>query len=250
MAKKKKNIRFRTILFFLLFGYLVIMCAYYIYKLPIKNIYITGNSLVSDQDIIDAANLKSYPSIHKYSRRKIAKNIKQLDLINDVKVKKNIFGKITIIVDEAKPIFYYRTDDKVYLSNGKSIIDNQMYYGIPIVINYVPDKVLNDLIKRFSSLQDSIISEISEIEYDPDEKDGTILDENRFLFRMNDTNSVYIDTINLAKLNNYQKIVAALDSNLHGYIYLNSNRANASFKAYEDKKKEEKKKQSSDDNEN
>ena len=129
MTKKKKNIRFRTVLFFLLFGYLVIMCAYYIYKLPIKNIYITGNSLVSDQDIIDAANLKSYPSIHKYSRRKIAKNIKQLDLINDVKVKKNIFGKVTIIVDEAKPIFYYRTDDKAQnKSDGSKVSRGDITY--------------------------------------------------------------------------------------------------------------------------
>ena len=250
MKKKKKNIRFRTVLFFILFGYLVIMAGYYVYKLPVKNIYIVGNKLVSDQDIIDAANLKNYPSIHKYSRSKIAKNVKQLDLINDVKVKKNLLGKVTIIVEEARPIFYYRTNEKVYLSNGKSIIDNQTYYGIPIVINYVPNKILNDLIKRFSSLDESIISEISEIEYDPDEKEGTILDENRFIFRMNDTNSVYIDTINLAKLNNYQKIVAALDSDVHGYIYLNSNRTNASFKTYEDKKKEEQKEKSSEENEN
>ena len=66
-----------------------------------------------------------------------------------------------------------------------------------------------------------------------DEKEGIILDENRFLFRMNDTNSVYVDTINIAKLNNYQRIVAALPDDVHGYIYLNSNRTNASFKAYD-----------------
>ena len=56
---------------------------------------------------------------------------------------------------------------------------------------------------------------------------------------MSDTNTVYIDTINLEKLNNYQRICATLKEGVHGYIYLNSNRDNASFKAYETKEAED-----------
>ena len=207
------------------------MAGYYIYKLPVKNIYIKGTSILTDREIIDASKLKGYPSIHKYSCHKIASNIKKLDLVDSVKVKKNILGKVTITIKEAKPLFYYRNDGKVYLSNNKTL-DKDTYVGIPIIINYVPKKILNELITSFSELDDDIIKQISEIEYNPDEKEGIVLDENRFLFRMNDTNQVYIDTINLGKLNNYQKIVAALEDDVHGYIYLNSNRANASFKAF------------------
>ncbi len=238
MAKKKKHLHLKSVLFILLFGYLLFMAGYYIYKLPVKNIYITGNSILTDQEIIDASKLKSYPSIHKYSSHKIASNIKKLDLVDKVKVRKNIFGKVTIQITEAKPLFYYRNDNKTYLSNGKSVNDNT-YVGIPIIINYVPSKILKDIISSFSELNDDVVNQVSEIEYAPDEKEGIVLDENRFLFRMNDTNQVYIDTINIAKLNSYQKIVAALDDGVHGYIYLNSNRDNASFKAFDEKQAEE-----------
>ena len=232
MAKKKKHIRFKSVIFLFLLGYLIFIFGSYIYKLPVKNIYIKGNDILTDQEIIDASKLKSYPSIHKYSRKKIESNVEKLDLVDKAKVKKNIYGKVTIEINEATPIFFYRNENKIYLSNKKSIADDK-YIGIPIVINYVPSKILNDLITSFSELDKNVIKQISEIEYNPDEKDGVVLDENRFLFRMNDTNQVYIDTINIAKLNNYQKIVAALEDGVHGYIYLNSNRTNASFKAYD-----------------
>ena len=232
MRKKKRHLRFKSVLLLLLFGYFLFMIGYYIYKLPVKNIYITGNSLLTDQEIINACKLKNYPSIHKYSRNKIESNIKKLDLVNKVKVKKNIFGKVSIKIEEAKPLFYYRNDDKVYLSNKKTIIDKN-YTGIPILINYVPKKILEDFIDGFTLLDKDIVLQINEIEYNPDEKDGVILDDNRFILRMNDTNQVYIDSINITKLNNYQKIVAALGDNVYGFIYLNSNRTNASFKAYD-----------------
>ena len=236
MAKKnKKKIRIRSLLFIILFIYLIGSFGYYLFTLPIKNIYILGTNLIEDQEIIDIAGLKNYPSLVKINKSKIAKNIKQLELVDDVKVSKNIFGKITIKVTEAKPIFYYRSNNEIYLSNGKTVKDEQKYLGIPVIINYVPSDILDDLIKRFSELNNDIVGEISEIEYSPDEKNGNILDENRFIFRMSDTNTVYIDTINLEKLNNYQKICATLEEGVHGYIYLNSNRDNASFKAYESK---------------
>ncbi len=239
MTKRKKRIRFKSVLFLLLLGYLVFVFGMYIYKLPVKNIYIKGTSILTDQEIIDAAKLKSYPSIHKYSNRKIAKNIKALELVDDVKIRKNIFGKVTITVNEAKPLFYYRSDDKIVLSNKKMIPNNSKYVGIPILINYVPKKILNDLITYYAELDDDVVKQINEIEYNPDKKEGITLDENRFVLRMNDTNTVYIDSLNIAKLNNYQKIIAALEDGVHGYIYLNSNRDNASFQAYQETPAEE-----------
>ena len=233
MKKKKRHIRLKSVLFLFLLGYLLFVLGMYIYKLPVKNIYIKGNNILTDQEIIDAAKLKDYPSIHKYSSHKIKNNIKKLELINSVKVKKNIKGKVTIIVDEAIPLFYYRNDDKIYLSNGKIVANNNKYVGIPILVNYVPKKILDDLTKYFVELNGDVIKQINEIEYSPDEKEGVTLDENRFVFRMNDTNTVFIDTLNIAKLNNYQKIIAALEDDVHGFIFLNSNRANASFQAYE-----------------
>ena len=243
MKKRKKRLRFKSVLFLLLLGYLIFMLGMYIYKLPVKNIYIKGNSILTDQEIIDAAKLKDYPSIHKYTSRKIKKNIEKLELVDKAKVRKNILGKVTITITEAKPLFSYRPDNVVYLSNKKTVSENSKYIGIPILINYVPKKILNDLITYFVELNEDVVKQINELEYNPDEKEGVILDENRFIFRMNDTNTVYIDTLNVAKLNNYQKIIAALEDGVHGYIYMNSNRANASFQAYQTEPIEEEKKE-------
>ena len=72
------------------------------------------------------------------------------------------------------------------------------------------------------NLDYGIISSISEIEYSPDKSGtGSILDETRFMFRMNDGNIVYI---NLDKLNNmkyYFKIYASLN-NKKGILHLDS----------------------------
>ena len=42
--------------------------------------------------------------------------------------------------------------------------------------------------------------------YSLEEKDGVTIDETRFILRMNDTNKVYVNTINLKRLNGKNKL--------------------------------------------
>ena len=73
---------------------------------------------------------------------------------------------------------------------------------------------------------------ISEIEYDPDKLNDVVLDETRFLLRMNDGIKIYVNIYNINELNNYLEIYDAilkngstpnaclyLDSNSENYIY-------------------------------
>ena len=53
MAKKKKHIRFKSVIFLFLLGYLIFIFGSYIYKLPVKNIYIKGNDILTDADNTD-----------------------------------------------------------------------------------------------------------------------------------------------------------------------------------------------------
>ena len=76
-----------------------------------------------------------------------------------------------------------------------------------------------------------------------EEKEGVTIDETRFVLRMNDTNTVYVNTINLKRLNEYQKICATMDENIKGIIYLNSNRDTISITSYESLKEQESKKE-------
>ena len=207
---------------------------YYIINLPIKNIVINGTSLISDVEIIEAANIKNYPAIFKLNTSKMKKNIKKIDLVSNVKIKRSLFGKIAINVTEEKILFLYRNDNKLVLANQSKIDNNSNYYGYPILINYVPDTILEEFIAKLTEIDDNILTLISEIEYSPEKLDDLVLNENRFLLRMNDTNTVYVDTINLEKLNDYPKYYATITDDVRGIFYLDSNREAVSFKSYED----------------
>lgn len=250
MKKKKikRKHRIRSFLVIILFFYLIGMIGYTILKRPIKNIYILNTNYLTDQEIIDMAGLKDYPPIIKINNKKIEKKLRQLDLVDDVKIKKNIFGKVTITITEAKPLFYSRNDDLVYLSNKKTTPNSDLYLGLPILINYTPKELLNDFIDKFKDIDDSIIKMVNEIEYSLEAKDDVTIDETRFILRMNDTNTVYVNTINLKRLNEYDKIFATMNEGLRGIIYLNSNRDTISITSYESLKEQQNKEEPKNEN--
>ena len=246
--KVKKKHRIRSFLVIILFFYLIGMLGYYLLKRPIKNIYVLNTSYLTDLEIIETAGLKDYPAILKVKNKKIEEKLNELDLVNDAKVKKNIFGKVTISIDEAKPLFYSRSDNLVYLSNNKTTQNNDLYLGLPILINYAPKEILSDFIEKFKDIDSSIINMVSEIEYSLEDKDGVTIDETRFILRMNDTNTVYVNTINLQRLNDYDKIFATMSDGVRGVIYLNSNRDTISITSYESLKEQANKASEKDEN--
>ena len=79
------------------------------------------NSIVKDNDIIMAADIKDYPSIYKLKITKIKNSIKGLPLISDVNIKRNLFGKLTIEVKEEKVFFYNKFNNKLVLSDNLQI---------------------------------------------------------------------------------------------------------------------------------
>lgn len=233
-TKKKRKINIRGLLVILLVIYLIGSFLYYAINLPIKNIVINGTSLISDVEIIETAKIKNYPAIFRLNTRKIKKDLKKIDLVEDVKIKRSVFGKITFEIKEAKILFLNRNKNKLVLANQNEIENQEKYYGYPILINYVPDKVLENFIEKFKEIDDNILALISEIEYSPEKLDDLVLNENRFLLRMNDTNTVYVDTINIDKLNDYPKYYATISDGVYGIFYLDSNRGAVSFNSYEE----------------
>ncbi len=228
---KKRKLNIKAFIILLLVLYVIGMLLYTLFTLPIKNIYITGTKLLSDNDIIDVAGIKDYPAILKISKKDLIKKIKTLDLVRDVTIKKTLTGKLTIEIQEEIPLFYNRNTNKVVLSSTKEI-DNHTILGIPTLINYVPTDILNDFIDALQEIDEDIIKMINEIEYSPDMSEDIMIDEYRFLLRMNDTNHVYVNIINLGRLNDYEEIFATI-GDLKGTIYLDSyNADNIIFEAF------------------
>ncbi|MBE6161869.1 MAG: FtsQ-type POTRA domain-containing protein [Firmicutes bacterium] len=239
MAKKKvkKRLNVKALLVLILIIYLIYMIVYSFLSMPIKNIYITGTSNLSDNDIIEAANIKNYPSMLKLSSSKIEKNLKKMDYIEDVKVRRNLFGKLTIDVVEAKILFYNRNTGKLVLSNGKEV-DDENKYGYPSLINYVPKEIYSKMISSLKKANFNILYSVSEMEYSVSRSGDKIIDDTRFIFRMNDGNTVYINLINIKNLNKYQDIYATV-GDIKGVMYLDSSsNENIYFKSYESIQKE------------
>ena len=236
--KMRKRPRIRGFILFFLILYLITMIVYYILKMPIKNIVISGNNLVGEKQIIDVIDIDETTPLFKINSHSLRKKLKKnIPLINDCKIKANIFGKLTITVEENKILYYDLRDEKLVLSNGAKIEDDKKYIGYPTLVNYVPSDIIDSFVKGFSKIDNNIIIMISEIEYNPDRYNDTIIDSERFILRMNDGNKVYINIVNIEKLNKYQTIFATVGSG--GILYLDSSSKNYIFKTKEEAPKEE-----------
>ena len=230
---KVKKLSFKRVIILLLILYLVIYSLYYVFKMPIKNIYIKGTNLITDNEIISAAHIKNYPSIFKTTTLGLKKDIKKIPLVKDVKIRKSLLGKLTIEVEEYKILFYNLNNKKIVLDDEKEIDDASSYKGVPTLINYVPDTIYANLIKSLLKVDSDILSSISEIEYSPSKSNEEVIDDTRFILRMNDTNTVYANLINIKNLNHYDEIYSTLN-NQKGYLYLDSsNEENFYFQVYE-----------------
>lgn len=232
--KKKKRLNKKRTLVFILFLYIICFFLYDLINTPIKHYEINGNNIVSDSEILKISNLKDYPSIMKYTSNTIEKKIKNIELIDSVKVKKWFGHKVIINIKENKVLFYYKDINKIVLSNG-NIIDNKYdIVGIPILVNEIDKDVYNSFISSYSKLNDNIIYEINNVEYYPQTStDGSIISKDRFKIVMNDGNTVVANSKSVSVLNKYNDIYASLNDK-KGTINLDSNKLdNLVFIPYE-----------------
>ena len=216
MKKRKKRIKIKGLIKLILFLALVGGILYFLYNLcdtSIKNIYISGNNYLLDQDIIELANLDNYPDFYTTSSNSIEKKIKKTPFIKSVKVKKRLFQKLNIEIEEKRALFIY--DDNIYFDD-KSSSNNDLSINLPILINYTPDVKFDSLIKKMTKIDFEVLEKVSEIKYDPNE-----YDEDRFLLYMNDSNLVYLTLTKFDYLNKYNDAVTKLEGK-KGILYLDS----------------------------
>lgn len=209
----RKRVKFKNIFITLIIFLLFVLLFIDVIKLPVKNIYIIGNDILSDKEIIELADLNNYPSyistFFSNIKGKLGKNV----LIKNVTIKRSILRKIYIEVEEYKPIFIYK--DKLVLSSS-SLVDNMYNIDyVPYVINDIDD-IFKDVVDKFNKIDNDILLKISHIEYSPND-----VDKERFLLYMVDSNYVYITLSKIDKINKYNAIVQQME-NKKGIIYLDS----------------------------
>ena len=210
--KKKLNIKRVIIVFTILF--IIPFSIHKIIHTKITNIFVSGNTYLSDQEIIDIAKINNYPNTFSNGSSIISKRLEKNKYIYTAKVHKtNFFREIYIEVQENYPLFYYQVENKVVLYNDKHDDRN---CNCAVVINKIPDTVYADFVDKMKEVDINILDRISQIEYKPNE-----VDQERFLLFMNDGNYVYIT---LRKFKNINKYVVMLKSfkNKKGILHLDS----------------------------
>ena len=195
----------------LLIMYIIGFLCYKVAISRITNIYIKNNNILTDQEVIDASGLRNYPSFILTTNYSIKNKLLKNDLVKKVKVKKGLWGKVYIEIEEYKPLFIY--EDKVILDNKNEV---DLDISLPILVNKVDDDILDKLISKYESINDEIKLMISEIKYDPND-----IDKERFLFTMSDGNYVYITLYKLSSIDEYLKITSTLKDK-KGILYLDS----------------------------
>lgn len=211
IKKKKRVIRFDRILIFFLILFIIISCVIFLFNLKITNIYVINNSYLSDQEIIEFADIDDYPSTIKNLTFQIQSRLEKHALIKSAKVRKKSFTKVYIEVEENRPLFYYNATNEFVLLNGTSIKDK---FSVPTVVNYITDNYYKSFITEMGKLNIDILNKISEITFSPND-----VDDNRFLLSMNDGNYVYVNISTFNKLNKYLEIMENLPKE-KGILYL------------------------------
>lgn len=210
---KKRKISVKKIFIFI-FIICIIGYIYKLFNIKISNIYIRGNNYLTDQNIIDIAQLNNYPSSISNLSYNIEKKLQKNIYILEANVKKNLLlNEVYINIKENYPLFYYSTKGVTILYNGDEVKDNLSNLT---VINSMPSDIYNSLLLEFQNLNVSILNRISEIEYSP-----TDVLKDRFFLLMNDGNYVYITLNKLKNLNKYLDIIKEFDGK-KGILYLDS----------------------------
>lgn len=223
--KPKRKLNIRRILIFFLLVYLLYTLVTYGLKMPIKHIYITGNNNVYDHEIIEMAKIKDYPAIQSINTKKLEKIIKKNPLIKTVTIKKRMLGVLEITIKENKPLYINKSNNLVGLDNNLEV-DLYKSLPLPILINYIPDKVKLEFVNNFNKVDEAIITSINSIEYKPERNEkGEVIDDKTFEFVMNDGNKVVSNPLRMENFNYYFEMLTAIESRYEGKkgtIYLDS----------------------------
>ena len=215
VVKKKRHLKFISVLVLLIIILLIAFSVSLFWKIPTKNIFIHGNNILTDKEIIEITELSDYPSFFSMSTSKIKKSLEANSFVKSAIVKRKFLGIFEIYIEEARPLFVKSNTNMLVLDNLEEI-DEKNNYIVPRVINYIPDTIYEEFVKRMALLDADIINKISEIQYDPSK-----YDDSRFLLYMMDGNYVYVMLLKMDSLNYYNDAYPTFEGK-KGIWYLDS----------------------------
>jgi len=208
-----RKIRYKRLIIFLFFIIVFVFIILKLMFLKITNIYVSGNTYLTDQEIIELGKISNYPNALFTFSNFIESNIRKSDLVDSVDVKKKGFTKVYINVKENRPLFYDDIQKKTVLMDGKML---DKVYNVPVLVNIIDKDVYSKFLSLFSNINSDVFSSISEIEYTPN-----VVDKELFLLTMNDGNYIYVNLNRFDSINKYFDMMVNFN-NHKGILYLDS----------------------------
>lgn len=214
LVKRKKFKVFHFLIFLFIIGILVFL-IYLLLNSKIRNINIYGNKYLSDEEILEQAELTDYPAFFRTFSYQIKQKLQKLPIVKTVTIKKGFFHVFNIYVDEYPILLKNGTTNQYILASGEEL-ELTGEYRVPKLLNTVSKEKYDDFIEEVTNIKASILGEISEMKYVPNE-----YDKDRFLLYMNDGNSVYLTLTKFEMINYYHKVLPQLEGR-KGILYLDS----------------------------
>ncbi|WP_099157996.1 cell division protein FtsQ/DivIB [Virgibacillus ndiopensis] len=234
--KKKAN---RRLIFYLSIFFLLIAVIVYLQSplSHVKTVQVTGNTFVSEKEIIEQSKLLDDTNIWTIDKKEINQAIHKNPVIKSVSLDKKLPWTVEIKIKEYKKVGYIKKDDRYYpvLGNGQQLdsLEQKTLNGdAPLLLNFTDEKELQNMTNELKKLPQSILNIISEIHWVP-------TDENtkKIVLYMNDGFMVDGTIRDFAeKMEVYPSIVAQLKPDSKGIIHIG---VGAYFESFDKKESSE-----------
>lgn len=178
--KLKRKVKIITFLFFI-----VLIIAYFVSDFSkVKSIEIIGNKEVSTKLIEEASAINKETIYLFMNKSKIEESIKELALVKKANVSYDIFGNVTIEIEESQKVAYCVIDNKTYVIDelGKVVDTNdpnikETLKAFPRLNDFDSLDFLKAFAKEYSKVPELIKTLTSDIIYSPQ-----AADESRVIF--------------------------------------------------------------------
>ncbi|MBQ6546995.1 MAG: FtsQ-type POTRA domain-containing protein [Bacilli bacterium] len=219
--KKRTRRKFKIFIFILsviiLIGLGVFLLCSYVLDVKTRTVIMHGNSIVSDDEILEIADIIDYPNFFLTNTKNIERKLEKDVFIKNVEVKRDLLLQFHIYIEENKPLFIREDTNMIVFDKNNEVKNNvSKDLDVPYLINYVPNTKYDDLIKKLKQINYGLLKRVSQIKYEP-----TKYDEDRFILYMNDSNRVYINLPKFKNFNDYDKMVVKFEGKT-GKLYLDS----------------------------
>lgn len=220
-ARKKKANR-RLIFYLSIFFFLISIVVYLQSPLShIKKIVITGNSLLTDETVMDLGNLSKGINIWSIDKNEIIRSLEQDSAVVSANVKRKLPWTVEVNLVENDLAGYIQRDNHFYplLGNGKILENKQqqrMTGDAPLIMDFTDKTYLDRMADELTKLPKSILSIISEIHWSPSKGN-----KNKIILYMNDGFTVAGSIRDFAeRMQIYPSIADQLDPTVKGIIHI------------------------------